>query len=61
LGVIPFNLEGRPVGLVAAVLGHESGIAVRSGCFCAQPYVSHLLGVPLVNGSPEAWAPRSRG
>ena len=28
---------------VAAVLGHEHGIGVRSGCFCAQPYVAHLL------------------
>jgi selenocysteine lyase/cysteine desulfurase len=29
--------------LVAAILGHEFGIAVRNGCFCAHPYVMHLL------------------
>jgi selenocysteine lyase/cysteine desulfurase len=45
VGVIPFNLEGRPHGLVAAVLGYEAGIGVRSGCFCAQPYVARLLGL----------------
>ncbi|HEY7069690.1 MAG TPA: aminotransferase class V-fold PLP-dependent enzyme, partial [Acidimicrobiales bacterium] len=30
-------------GVVAAVLGYEHGIGVRSGCFCAQPYIAHLL------------------
>ena len=30
-------------GLVAAALSHEHGIAVRHGCFCANPYVFHLL------------------
>jgi hypothetical protein len=29
--------------LVAAILGYEGGIGVRSGCFCAHPYVVHLL------------------
>ncbi len=29
--------------LVAAALSHEWGIAVRHGCFCANPYVFHLL------------------
>lgn len=43
VGVIPFNLEGIPHFLVAAVLGYEGGIGVRSGCFCAHPYVVHLL------------------
>jgi cysteine desulfurase / selenocysteine lyase len=43
LGVIPFMLENVPQFLVAAVLGHEFGIGVRSGCFCAHPYVIHLL------------------
>lgn len=45
LGVIPFNLEGISHFLVAAVLGHEFGIGVRNGCFCAHPYMLHLLGV----------------
>ena len=43
LGVIPFSLSGKPHFLVASVLGHEFAIGVRSGCFCAHPYVLHLL------------------
>jgi selenocysteine lyase/cysteine desulfurase len=43
VGAIPLNLEGISHFLVAAVLGYEGGIGVRSGCFCAQPYVVHLL------------------
>jgi selenocysteine lyase/cysteine desulfurase len=43
VGVIPFNLEGISHFLVAAILGYEAGIGVRSGCFCAHPYVVHLL------------------
>ena len=43
-GLISFTVDGVPHGLVAAVLGYEDGIGVRSGCFCAQPYVAHLLG-----------------
>ncbi|HET9317811.1 MAG TPA: aminotransferase class V-fold PLP-dependent enzyme [Vicinamibacteria bacterium] len=46
VGVIPFNLAGFHDGLVAAILGHEVGIGVRHGCFCAQAYVAHLLGIP---------------
>lgn len=45
VGVIPFNLESAPHALVAAILGYEGGIGVRSGCFCAQSYVAHLLGL----------------
>lgn len=44
-GVIPFTLQNMPSHLVSAVLGYEWGIGVRSGCFCAQPYVMELLGV----------------
>lgn len=43
VGVIPFNLENAPHFLVASILGYEAGIGVRSGCFCAHPYVVHLL------------------
>jgi selenocysteine lyase/cysteine desulfurase len=43
VGVIPFNLHGLSHFLVAAILGYEGGIGVRSGCFCAHPYVVHLL------------------
>ena len=43
--MIPFAVDGWDPRLVAAVLGHEHGVGVRSGCFCAQPYVHHLLGL----------------
>lgn len=43
--VIPFALRDLSAHLVAAILGYEWGIGVRSGCFCAQPYVMTLLGV----------------
>jgi selenocysteine lyase/cysteine desulfurase len=45
LGVIAFNLNELPHGLVAAILSREWGIGTRSGCFCAQIYVRHLLGI----------------
>jgi cysteine desulfurase/selenocysteine lyase len=45
LGVIPLELEGLSHFKVAAILGYEFGIGVRSGCFCAHPYILHLLGL----------------
>jgi selenocysteine lyase/cysteine desulfurase len=45
VGVIPFTLAGVDHGLVAAILGYEHAVGVRSGCFCAHPYISHLLGL----------------
>lgn len=45
LGVIPINLEGVSHYLLAAILGHEFGIGVRNGCFCAHPYMLFLMGV----------------
>ena len=56
IGVVPFTVEGVDHGLVAAVLGYEHGIAVRSGCFCAHPYVAHLLGLDAA--AAERWATR---
>lgn len=46
VGVITFNLQGISHFLVAAILGYEGGIGVRNGCFCAHPYVVHLLNLP---------------
>ena len=43
LGVIPFNLQGIDHFKAAAILGHEYGIGVRNGCFCAHPLILHLL------------------
>jgi len=45
LGVISFVLENVHHALVAAILAHEYGIGVRSGCFCAHPYLLRLLKV----------------
>ncbi len=45
VGTITFNLEGKHNSLVSAILGIEGGIGVRNGCFCAHPYVKHMLGV----------------
>ena len=53
VGVIPFNLQGVSHFLVAAILGYEGGIGVRSGCFCAHPYVVHLLN--LDDASAHTW------
>jgi selenocysteine lyase/cysteine desulfurase len=46
VGVIPFNMDGLSHFLVASILGYEGGVGVRSGCFCAHPYVVHLLQLP---------------
>lgn len=46
VGIIPFNIEGLPHQIVASALSAESGIAVRNGCFCAQPYVQRLMKIP---------------
>ena len=44
-GVVSFNVGDMPHGLVASYLSDRHNIAVRNGCFCAQPYVKDLLGV----------------
>jgi selenocysteine lyase/cysteine desulfurase len=56
LGVIPFGLEGISHFKVASILGYEFGIGVRSGCFCAHPYILHLLKLT----TQEAQSVRSR-
>ena len=43
LALASFLVEGLDHGLVAAALSHEWGIAVRHGCFCAHPYLMHLM------------------
>lgn len=45
-GVVAFNVGDLPHGLVAAYLNDEHDIAVRNGCFCAQPYINALLDLP---------------
>lgn len=43
IGVVPFNIAGLGHQDVAWGLNADFGITVRSGCFCARPYVRHLL------------------
>ncbi|MDR2400639.1 MAG: aminotransferase class V-fold PLP-dependent enzyme [Deferribacteraceae bacterium] len=43
IGVITFNLKDIFHEDLSAALSDRAGIAVRSGCFCAQPYVQNLL------------------
>ena len=45
VGVIPFNVQGMHQDKVGKLLQDKRGIAVRTGCFCAQPYVMRLLGI----------------
>lgn len=45
LGVITLNARSMSHGKLSAILGHEWGLGVRNGCFCAQPYVRELLGI----------------
>jgi selenocysteine lyase/cysteine desulfurase len=53
VGVIAFNVGSMPPSLVAAILNWEAGIGVRSGCFCAQQYVTRLLA--LTDEEQRAW------
>lgn len=48
LGVVSFNIGDLHHALVSAVLSYEGGIGVRSGCFCAHPYMLCLLQVDEV-------------
>jgi len=45
LPVVSFVIDGMPHGEVAERLSREHGIGVRSGCFCAHPYLSRLFGL----------------
>ena len=56
VAVATFVLAGRDPREVALRLTRDHGVAVRSGLFCAHPYVSHLLATP-----PEATDRALRG
>ncbi|MBZ9635649.1 aminotransferase class V-fold PLP-dependent enzyme [Clostridium sp. FP1] len=45
VSIIPFNIDGIHHATVAKILSYEWGISVRSGCFCAQPYMASLLNI----------------
>lgn len=45
VGLCTVTIQGMDHALVAAALSAEWGIGVRHGCFCAHPYITHLLGI----------------
>lgn len=45
VSLFSFQVEGLDHRLFAKMLSYEAGIAVRSGLFCAHPYVEKLLGL----------------
>ncbi|HEY5561645.1 MAG TPA: aminotransferase class V-fold PLP-dependent enzyme [Clostridiaceae bacterium] len=45
LGIISFDLKDIPHQVVGRALACEGGISVRTGCFCAQPYIQKLLNI----------------
>lgn len=45
IGVIPFNLEGHSHALLASAMSWEGAVGVRSGCFCAHPFIQQLMGL----------------
>ncbi|MBO5244793.1 MAG: aminotransferase class V-fold PLP-dependent enzyme [Selenomonadales bacterium] len=44
VSLVSFTLDGVDHRMVSRILSYEDGIAVRSGMFCAHPYVTRLLG-----------------
>jgi selenocysteine lyase/cysteine desulfurase len=56
LGICTMRVDGLSHALVAAALSAEHAVGVRHGCFCAHPYISHLLGISY----EEAHAIRER-
>jgi cysteine desulfurase / selenocysteine lyase len=54
-GVVAFELADVPHNLLARRLAEVGGIASRSGCFCVNIFVKHLLGIGRVeNGIARA-------
>ena len=49
IAVASFTLSGCASGEVAEALARDHGVSVRSGLFCAHPFVSHLLGTTPEN------------
>jgi cysteine desulfurase/selenocysteine lyase len=45
LGIISFDLPGIHHEVLSTILSQEAGISVRSGLFCAHPYIEKLLGL----------------
>ncbi len=61
LGVVTFTVKGMHHALVAGALSAEHAVGVRHGCFCAHPYITHLLGIDAVAADSSAQLAASRG
>lgn len=61
LGVVTFAIDGVHHKLVSAILGYEGGIGVRSGLFCAHPYLLRLQQIPEAKQTEIAEALASDG
>ena len=59
VGVITFNVFGYPHDQLAKALADKAGIAVRSGCFCAEPYAQRLLGISDAEAAPYRGKPKN--
>ncbi|WP_434305775.1 aminotransferase class V-fold PLP-dependent enzyme [Clostridium botulinum] len=60
VAIIPFNINGMHHSITAEILSKEFGIAVRNGCFCAQPYVQKILNIPKEEIGSYANAPMNK-
>lgn len=47
LGVMSFNIDGLHHESVSQILNATYGIATRNGCFCAHPYLTALIKLPM--------------
>lgn len=43
VSIISFNIKDMHHSIAAEILAKEAGIGVRTGCFCAHPYIQKLL------------------
>ncbi|WP_368294061.1 aminotransferase class V-fold PLP-dependent enzyme [Dehalobacter sp. TBBPA1] len=61
VGIVPFNMKGIYHEKLADILAGEAGISVRSGCFCAHPYVQKLMKVePVILSAVADHLPENR-
>jgi selenocysteine lyase/cysteine desulfurase len=61
VGIVPFNMKGVFHEKLADILAGEAGISVRSGCFCAHPYVQKLMKVePAILSAAADHLPENR-
>ena len=45
VSILPLDINGIYHETFAKILSYEYGIGIRTGCFCAQPYIQNLLNI----------------